>query len=499
MKNMSNVNILSAIQNCGGLMNAADKLDMKEATLRNWFKDAKKNKQNPTKFVITCAQNATVVNEDFLNALHTYCLHNEAQLMVIPYTYGAVSEMTDWYASIIEPFFMTDHIDLNSNLKVLGNYKSRPTAINPLGGSTTKTITQSSSGIFPHPQVSLLSVPTPHSKLPKVLTTTGCVTDPNYTKTKTGLNGEFNHTFGAVVVTIKDDSIFHMRHVLAGDDGSFYDLDKLYLPNGKVKKNQEILAIATGDEHVDWIDPSVVEATYTAEDSIVKTLKPAKIFRHDLLDFYSQNHHHKFNFLTNYVKHHTVRDGKPIANIEAEMKRCIEFINETTPEWAQTYIVQSNHNDALTRWLNECDYRKDYENAKLFHWLSYAQLDHAEMTESGVSSINLFEYWSRDKTDAIFLERDKSFRVADIEMSFHGDQGSNGARGSARGFSQIGTKSIIGHSHTPMIVKGAYQVGTSSRLKLEYTKGPSSWLHTHCIIYPNGKRTLINIINGEWK
>ena len=46
---------------------------------------------------------------------------------------------------------------------------------------------------------------------------------------------------------------------------------------------------------------------------------------------------------------------------------------------------------------------------------------------------------------------------------------------------------------------GVYQVGTSSRLKLEYNSGPSSWLHTHCCIYPNGKRTLITIIDGQWR
>ena len=83
-------------------------------------------------------------------------------------------------------------------------------------------------------------------------------------------------------------------------------------------------------------------------------------------------------------------------------------------------------------------------------------------------------------------------------MSYHGDQGINGARGSAVSFTQIGTKSIIGHSHSPCINKGVYQVGTSSRLKLEYTHGASSWLNTHCIIYANGKRTLINVIDGEW-
>jgi hypothetical protein len=36
-------------------------------------------------------------------------------------------------------------------------------------------------------------------------------------------------------------------------------------------------------------------------------------------------------------------------------------------------------------------------------------------------------------------------------------------------------------------------------LKAEYTSGPSGWLNTHCVIYPNGKRSLLNIIKGKWR
>jgi hypothetical protein len=81
----------------------------------------------------------------------------------------------------------------------------------------------------------------------------------------------------------------------------------------------------------------------------------------------------------------------------------------------------------------------------------------------------------------------------------HGHLGANGARGGLRGFSKLGVKTIVGHSHTPGIIEGAYQVGTSSHLKLEYNDGPSSWLNTHALVYPNGKRTLINIIKGKWR
>jgi hypothetical protein len=61
---------------------------------------------------------------------------------------------------------------------------------------------------------------------------------------------------------------------------------------------------------------------------------------------------------------------------------------------------------------------------------------------------------------------------------------------------KYGKVSLTGNS--PKIIAGTFQVGTSSKLKLEYNKGPSSWMHTHCILHKNGKRQMINIINGKW-
>ena len=81
----------------------------------------------------------------------------------------------------------------------------------------------------------------------------------------------------------------------------------------------------------------------------------------------------------------------------------------------------------------------------------------------------------------------------------HGDRGPNGARGSIKNLRRIGVKSIIGHSHSPGIDEGAYQNGTSTRLRLGYNVGPSSWLNAHTVVYANGKRSLINIIDGKWR
>lgn len=81
----------------------------------------------------------------------------------------------------------------------------------------------------------------------------------------------------------------------------------------------------------------------------------------------------------------------------------------------------------------------------------------------------------------------------------HGHLGPNGSRGSLRSLSVIGSRFIIGHSHSPGIYEGGYQVGTSSVLRMEYNGGPSSWMQSHAALYENGKRQLIHVIDGHWR
>lgn len=128
-------------------------------------------------------------------------------------------------------------------------------------------------------------------------------------------------------------------------------------------------------------------------------------------------------------------------------------------------------------------------------------LGSTKMEDGGPSTVDPFSYWGRQvlKCKHRFLARDESFIVKGIELGYHGDRGPNGSRGSRTAYGRIGVKSVIGHSHSPGIRNGCYQVGTNSRLRLGYNSGPSGWLHTDCIVYPNGKRSLLNIIQGKWR
>jgi hypothetical protein len=178
-------------------------------------------------------------------------------------------------------------------------------------------------------------------------------------------------------------------------------------------------------------------------------------------------------------------------------------MDRTTPAGVENIVVASNHHEHFRRWVEECDPRADPKNLLLWAHTFTAMGDATRMTEGGAETLDPFAWWGAKLLKCIgrtrFLKRDESVRIAGIEVGYHGDQGLNGARGSLLSFNKIGAKTVTGHSHTPGIKEGAYAVGTSSRLRLEYNQGPSSWLQTHCVIYANGKRSLLTISNGRWR
>ena len=188
------------------------------------------------RFVITSAQNATPVSPAYWDALQTYCKHNQAQLIVIPYRYKnptsswtAEQEDDEWWAPEVQPYLLSDRVDLSDSLVILADIKTQPTASRPLSGF--QTFSGGKSAIVGHPKLELETVPTPQHKLPKILTTTGACTLPNYSDSKAGKVGTHHHTLGAAVVELDGDA-FHLRQINATHDGCFYDMTTYYMPHG---------------------------------------------------------------------------------------------------------------------------------------------------------------------------------------------------------------------------------------------------------------------------
>lgn len=453
------------------------------------------------RYVITCAQNATGLFRPFFRSLMHYCEVNNAALVVIPFRYKNPTSMwtkeqehDDWWSEEIAPYLYQGEFWLTDRLVVRADVPITPTKVSPLAGFDT--LTGSASAIFGHPKLELKCVATPQNKLPKMIMTTGAVTKRNYIPSVAGKKGEFHHTYGATVVEVEGD-IFHTRQINAMNDGSFYEIAggkvSRYTGN-KISHAKRVEALVMGDTHVDYIDPDVYTATFGI-GGIIDALKPKQLLWHDVLDFYSRSHHH--GPMEDIAKSKGGADC-----VASEIARAVNFIIEHTPKNTKSVVVPSNHPEALEKWIKRTDWKSDPVNAETYLETALHMVRTAGVGEHGAQWGDPFHYWI-DKLcpdhKLTLLKRDESHEVKGIELSMHGDMGSNGTRGSLLNLSKIGVKSIIGHSHTPGIREGAYQVGTSSKLRLDYNRGPSSWMHTHALIYPNGKRTLISVIKGSWR
>lgn len=454
-------------------------------------------------FAVTSAQNNTPVDLAFLAALKHWTNDRDGKLLVRAIRYKNPTSRKDpqeeelrgderyWWDDAVSEYLIDNEIRLNEHL-ILPHTWIQATASDPLASLESRS--KDASAIYGHSQLAMKAVATPHQRLPKILYTTGSVTKKNYSKTKAGDLAAFHHSPSAVLVEIRGKR-FHLREV-SWDGVCFYDLDRIYTAEGSAPA-PPASALVTGDEHAWFNCPAVRLATYDANDSIVRTLRPAVLVRHDLFDCYSVTPHHQKRRLTRAVK--TVNGW---GSLERELDDTRRFMEATTPEGVLNVITGANHHDQLFRFLQSGEQNVEPENLALYYWFNWRLLAEAKMTPNGVQHPDPFELYCRDRgllCDARFLGPDESFVVAGVELGMHGHLGPNGARGTVRNLSKIGLRSVVGHSHSPGIYQGAYQVGTSTHLRLEYNAGPSSWLNTHAAVYPNGRRQMLHVIDGHWR
>lgn len=442
------------------------------------------------RFVFTSCQNDTTINEKFFAALQNYCDINGAELMVLKSEYNAVPYDNALY-NVPDEYLVDWNTDIGNHVKVYAALNILATAENPIGG--LDSLSKGKSLIIGHPQLQMRTLPVNESDHPIIITTTGTISNPNYKESKQGFKAEFNHSYSAIVLEVDDkNDLFHLRVLNCDDDNGFYDVNGYY-SDDSYNPDVSATAIVVGDEHALFADDDVVRATYTDKKSLVNTLRPKYIVRHDVVDSYSITHHDRNNFLRKFKKHVEGQD-----KIEDELKITLDYIEKTTPKFAENLIVDSNHHSHITRWLNEVNIKEEPWNARFYHYMMYRVLD---VIQNSGEIPNPFELYitAHSNVPVKFVSSHEPMYIHGIDVSNHGDKGANGARFSPTGGAKMPSKMVVGHSHSPRIEKGCYIVGTMTKL-MDYAKGcPSSWMNTHCIIYPNGKRQLINIIHGKWK
>lgn len=459
-------------------------------------------KRGTKRFIFTSAQDNTAVHLPFLENLEAYAEHLGATLVVAGFTYNKrlySNHETEGqvFAEEVVPYLSNRRMDIGPRLTFAGEMNTLPTAESPLSGF--EAYTKERSGIFPHAKIQLSSIPTQKGLPAKQIMTTGAVTLPNYVQKKAGLKAEFHHVLGAVIVEIDSDGDHFCRHLIADeDDGSFQDLTAI-VRGGKVTDGHRVEAIVWGDIHFEAMDQIVAQATVGfhehTPDCMLDWLRPRIQVLHDTIDFRSRNHH---NIKDAHFRLRMFHEGSE--SVENSLDGAAYYLTRARRPWCQGVVVKSNHDLALLRWLKEADWKNDPINTEFY---LKAQLACVVAIREGDNDFDVFEWALKQSCPSLdvfrFLKEDESFLVAnDIECGEHGHNGANGSRSTPTQFARMGRKSVTAHAHSPSILGGAYRVGTSSKLDLGYNKGLSSWSHTHCVVYPSGKRTLITMAGAKW-
>lgn len=466
---------------------------VKELEESDAFKIAQEKEfdSSKTKFIISWCQSETDINEAFLVNMEAYADVLNADILIVAGRYKNPSSLSTsenikskeqnikntWHKRVL-PYLDAKRHKIHKHLEILSDVKIQPTASTPLSG--LNSLTGLESCVVGHPRVHLKSLPILDGYPHKLLLTTGAVSIENYTDTKVGKKGEFHHTYGFVVVELDGDN-FHIRQVTADNDGSFYDL-QFCVDNGEVSMHSGAEAIVFGDIHLGE----------TNQDALKTSLEMAyslncvdNIILHDVFNGHSISHHElnqPFQLLN--------RENDGSDSLIKELSQLVDFFNEY--DNCDFTVVRSNHDEFLDRWLSSNDWRKN-GNKKAYLDLAY----HLSETKNTKGVIPMYLEMN-DIKNVYCLGIDESYRVADIECGVHGHIGANGSRGSAMQFKDMNTKSITGHTHSPIRIDGHSSVGTLTHLRVGYNKGMSGWMNTNIVIYPNGKSQHVHIINNKY-
>jgi hypothetical protein len=435
------------------------------------------------RFVITTAVSGASVDINFLRSIKQYCKLNKAHLLIIPCSDPASNNGWELDSCLSNEYIVFNDVALNNNI-FINSIELSAKNIKPITG-LERIGQRDGSFIFASPKQFMEPVAVGNTKLPHVIMTTGAITKPNYATEKylskrTAYIANHDHTMGAVIVETQNDDIFYFRQIQADSNGAFIDIGTMY--NGKKVTKVNADAFVTGDRHCGETCP-VADKVWSEVKDLVK---PKYVIEHDIFNGLSINHHTYNRKLTR---------SKIVNNIgiDKELQFVADYLN-TEAKKRKIVIVKSNHDEWLNNYLEEGLYIDDPKNLKTSLKLALSVLEGKDPVKTGVEML-LDE---NVKSNIIWLSRDESFKVAGIELGAHGDKGANGSKGSLVSLEKAYGNCVVGHSHTPKINRGAWQVGTSTHLKLGYNKGPSSWMQSSCIVYPNGSRQLINVIEGKW-
>lgn len=477
-------------------------------------------KRGVKRYLLTCAQSNTYVNEDTWDNLLALKDYYKAELQISLFSYnrqayersnGEVKPGTkdnqakgDWFDPRVVPYVVDHRVEVAPGLVFCAELNILPTAVRPLSG--LESYTGRKSMIVPHVKIALESVPAGNNEPAKLTYTTGTVTLKNYVQKKAGQKAEFHHCYGALLVEVTADGDWYCRQLNADSSGRIYDVGDrtdgaICAHKGKVTTGHRVEGINWGDIHEQELghDPEVI-ATSWGPGGMLDVLRPKYQFGHDTFSFVSQNHHDRKRPHRIFEKYVLGQD-----NVGEELQSLAYFLSKTAHrDWCQFVLVDSNHDRALSKWLEEVDYRNDPQNAEVFLELQRRQYQAIRERDE---NFHLLEYALQQRgVDKVrFLREDESFVICrdsagGIECGEHGHLGLNGAKAAPISFAKMARRANRGHTHSASIIDGQYTAGVKARPKgFKYRKGPSSWTQSDLVTFTNGKRQVITWWKNNWR
>jgi hypothetical protein len=470
--------------------------------------------------VVTGAQYGADLNSFFWKSLNVYALHRGLRLLVLPIKYGPVNaregRLTNLFPDELKGKMVFDDMVLCRGELMLNTTRMRPTLerfltnrVCEMGGMMSQIIAA--------PKLELEYRPRVGRHQPKAIMTTGAVTVPNYhvdnlgQQDRTGEVAAEEHNYAAIVVEFQGD-MFHFRQLHANKKGDFYDIAPLkggaefFSVDGVQHKPEGVAAIVCGDWHTGKTDPDVRKGTFGKKGSMVAKLKPKSVVLHDFIDGDATNPH-EADQASRRAHKGPLQWDSVLDELEGAKKE-LEWMKKHTD--AQLYVVASNHNEFLGKWVDSMEWVKDNRNLAIGNELFYMTVQDLlkrkpkKVFAGGTDPIVL---WLRSNCPGIIaLERQDPLLLPKgvknpILCSMHGDVGLRGAktRGNTE-FRGLNQRVILGHNHTATISGPVWRVGTSTPRTQFYVSNPATnWTNSHAVIFENGQRQLVNFIKeGKW-
>lgn len=367
--------------------------------------------------------------------------------------------------------------DLHEDVSLLADLKIQATSPNPTG--RIDSFEGHKSLIVGSPCVEMRSVAVLEASKQKFLHSTGSITEPSFTDTVAGGTAAEHHSYGFAIVDVDSEGVAHIRNVVADLDGSFNDL--IFRVSECKVETEYVDTMVWGDSHFAQKDDNVTAAFRT----VAKDLGITTSVLHDVWDSESINVH---NLKNPIVQHRLAKEGKDC--LESELNQMYEELDWFSDNMSKTYVASSNHDDMLDRAMIQSNWTDNMKNAEIF-------VKMLSLSLSGEAKDGIIPFYINKKYPNIHAwGTDDSYVLNGTELALHGHKGPNGSRGNINSFAKLPTPTIIGHSHSPAIKWGSYQVGITCSMKHGYNSGLSGWAYASCTLNKYGTKQMI-ILNKK--